>query len=66
MIVPKKFTTLPAELIIDNFQTHYLGYYSSIMLHFKRKDISFIIPPDKKLIKISDNEFFGIKHLMKL
>ena len=66
VIVPKKFTTLPADLIIDNFQTHYLGYYSSIMLHFKRKDISFIIPPDKKLIKISDNEFFGIKHLMKL
>lgn len=66
VVVPKKFNTLPAELIIDNFQTHYLGYYSSIMLHFKRKDISFIIPPDKKLIKISDNEYFGIKYLMKL
>lgn len=66
VIVPKKFITLPAELIIDNFKTHYLGYYSSIMLHFKRRDISFIIPPDKKLIKISNNEFFGIKNLMNL
>ena len=64
--VPKKFITLPAELILDNFESYYLGYYSSIMLHFKRKNINFIIPPDKKLIKISENEFDGLKHLMKL
>jgi hypothetical protein len=66
VIVPKKFLTLPAELIINNFKARYVGYYSSIMLHFKRKNISFIIPPDKNLIKISDNEYFGLKNLMRL
>ncbi len=64
--VPKKFITLPAELIIDNFDAEYIGYYSSTMLHFKKKDINILTPPDKNLIKTCNKEFFGLKSLMKI
>ena len=66
LIVPKNFITLPAELIVDNFAKDYLGYYSTTMLHFRKKKINFIIPPDKKLVKISDKEFFGLKYAMNI
>lgn len=64
ILIPKKFTTLPAELIIDNFSCKYVGYYSSIMLHFKKNDINFIIPNDEKITRLSDKEFIGLKKLM--
>jgi hypothetical protein len=66
IILPKKFTTIPAELILGNCMVDYLGYYSTIILGFKKKNIKFITPPDKNIIKIYNNEFSGLKLIMNI
>jgi hypothetical protein len=66
VIIPKKFITLPAELIIEGLSTKYFGYYSTIMLHYKKEDINFLTPNDKKLLRLAEKEFFGLKHLMNV
>jgi hypothetical protein len=65
--VPKKFTTLPAELIVSNYSAvDYLGYYSTIILGFKRRNINLITPPDKNIIKTYNNEYSGLKLIMNI
>jgi hypothetical protein len=36
------------------------------MLHYKKEDINFLIPNDKKLLRLAEKEFFGLKHLMNV
>jgi hypothetical protein len=65
-IVPKNFITLPAELITENCKADYLGYYSTIMLMFKKNNTNFIEPPDPYTIKISNHEYRGLKTVLNI
>jgi hypothetical protein len=65
-IVSKKFITMPAELITENCKADYLGYYSTIMLMFKKNNTNFIVPPDPNTIKISNHEYRGLKTVLNI
>lgn len=62
--VPDKFTPVPAELLLVNKNSFYLGCYSTIIFIYKKKKIKIVDPPQEQLKKIFDNEYYFIKKIL--
>jgi hypothetical protein len=63
--IPEKYITIPGELIIGNLDCEFLGYYTTMLLCFKNKDITLIKPPDKKITNFYLREYRGYRSIKK-
>jgi hypothetical protein len=63
-IVPTKFVAVPAELLLINTNSTFLGCYSSILTIYKKKNTKIINPPSKELTKLFNSEFKLIKKVL--
>ena len=63
--VPEKYTTIPGELLVANLDCQFIGYYTTLLLSFKNKDIKIISPPDKNITNFILKEYRGLRTIKK-
>jgi len=63
--IPEKYITIPGELIIANLNCEFLGYYTTMLLSFKNKDVKLITPPDKDITNFYLREYRGYRTIKK-
>ncbi|QNJ07692.1 putative conserved secreted protein [Synechococcus sp. Minos11] len=66
ILMPRKYGQLPAELVIFQTSMRYLGYYSSIMLAFKRSDIFLVAPPDNIIARDYSHIYKGLSNAINI
>ncbi|WP_186541138.1 hypothetical protein [Synechococcus sp. M16.1] len=62
--IDPKYSLLPGELITIQANMSYIGYYSSMILSFRKNKIHLIAPPDDKIKKSKDKVFKGLKTIL--